>query len=108
MLINQTSLSKTVDSITAAHFDGCALGPAERRQVAGWIAARQGLAGSYAGTFAGFPSERSNGIVLFTGERITSASARHILGEEASRVLRQLRVRDRSITRALDAADDGL
>jgi hypothetical protein len=46
--------------------------------------------------------------VLFTGERIASASARHILGEEASRVLRRLRVRDRSVTRALQAADDGL
>ena len=58
--------------------------------------------------FAGFPSERSRGIVLFTGERITSASARHILGEEASRALRQLRVRDPNVTRALDSADSGL
>jgi hypothetical protein len=67
-----------------------------------------GAAGAYGGTFAGFASERSNGIVLFTGERIASASARHILGEEASRALRLLRVRDRSVTRALDAADEGL
>ena len=52
--------------------------------------------------------ERSNGIVLFTGERVASASARHILGEEASRVLRVLRVRDRNITRAIESADDGL
>ena len=58
--------------------------------------------------FAGFPSERTNGIVLFTGERITSASARHILGEEASRALRQLGVRDRIVTSALDRADEGL
>lgn len=108
MLINGTSLSKTVDSINAAQFDGRALGPAERGQVARWIAARQGLAGSYAGTFAGFPAERSKGIVLFTGERITSASARHILGEEASRALRQLRVRDRSVMRAIEAADQGM
>ena len=46
--------------------------------------------------------------MLFTGERIASASARHILGEEASRALRLLRVRDRSVARALDAADEGL
>jgi len=102
------SVSKTVDAVNAAQFDGRALGPPERRQVARWIAARQGLAGSYAGTFAGFPAERSKGIVLFTGERITSASARHILGEEASRVLRLLHVRDRSVASAIEAADEGL
>ena len=107
-LINRTSLSKTVDAVNAAQFDGRALGLAERRQVARWIAARQGMAGSYAGTFAGFPVERSKGIVLFTGEAVTSASARHILGEEASRVLRLLHVRDRSVTSAIEAADEGL
>jgi hypothetical protein len=108
MLINRRSLSQTVDTINAALFDGRALAATERSQVARWIAVRQGLSGSYGGTFAGFPSERSRGIVLFTGERIASASARHILGEEASRALRLLRVRDRSVMRALEAADDGL
>ena len=108
MLINRTSLSQTVDAINAAQFEGRALTVTERYQVARWIAARQGLSGAYGGTFAGFPSERSRGIVLFTGERIASASARHILGEEASRALRLLRVRDGSVTRALEAADDGL
>jgi hypothetical protein len=108
MLISRTSLSQTVDAINAAHFEGHALTATERTQVAQWIAARQGLSGSYGSTFAGFPSERSRGIVLFTGERIASASARHILGEEASRALRLLRVRDRTVMRALEAADDGL
>ena len=108
MLINKTSLSQTVDAVNAAQFEGRALAAAERSQVARWIAARQGLAGCYGGTFAGFPAERSRGIVLFTGERIASASARHILGEEASRALRQLRVREDSVTRALEAADEGL
>jgi hypothetical protein len=108
VLINEASLSQTVDAINAAHFVGRVLVAAERGDAARWIAARQGLPGAYGGTFAGFPSERSNGIVLFTGERIASASARHILGEEASRALRLLRVRDRSVTRALEAADEGL
>jgi hypothetical protein len=108
MLINRASLSQTVDAINAAHFEGRELAAAERDRAARWIAARQELPGSYGGTFAGFPSERSSGIVLFTGERIASASARHILGEEASRALRLSRVRDRSITRALNAADEGL
>ena len=108
MLINRTSLSQTVDAINAAHFDGRTLTAVERGQAARWIAARQGLPGAYGGTFAGFPAERSRGIVLFTGERIMSASARHILGEEASRALRQLRVRDANVTRALEGADSGL
>ena len=108
MLINRGSLSQTVDAINAAQFDGRPLAAAERRQAAGWIAGRHALPGAYAGTFAGFPVERAKGIVLFTGERITSASARHILGEEASRALRQLRVRDPNVTRALDGADRGL
>jgi hypothetical protein len=108
VLINKTSLSQTVDAINAAQFSGYTLPAAERRQAARWIAGRQGLPAAYGGTFAGFPSERSKGIVLFTGERIASASARHILGEEASRALRQLRVRDLDVTRALENADNGL
>ena len=108
MLIDRSSLSQTVDAINGTHFEGRALAASERRRAARWIAARQGLPGAYGGTFSGFPAERSAGIVLFTGERIASASARHILGEEASRVLRHLRVRDPDVTRALEAADDGL
>ena len=108
MMINKASLSKTVDAINAAQFDGRTLSAAERGRAARWIAGRQGLPGAYGGTFAGFPAERSKGIVLFTGERIASASARHILGEEASRALRQLRARDPKVTRALEGADDGL
>lgn len=106
-LINRTSLSKTVDAIHAAYFEGRTPGADERRRAAQWIAARQGLPGAYGDTFAGFPAERG-GIVVFTGERIAHASARHILGEEASRALRQLRVRDATVTRALAAADEGL
>src|SRR5688572_28717576 len=107
-MINKASLSKTVDAINAAHFDGRTHGAAERGRAARRIAGRQGLPGAYGGTFAGFPAERSKGIVLFTGERITSASARHILGEEASRALRPLRVRDPKVSQALRAADKGL
>ena len=108
MLIDRTSLSQTVDAVNAAHVAGRTLTAGERAEVARWIAGRQGLPGAYADTFAGFPSERSKGIVLFTGERITSASARHILGEEASRALRQLHVHDPNVTRALERADSGL
>jgi hypothetical protein len=108
VLIEPNSLSGTVDAINAAHFDGRTLAAVERGLAARWIVGRHALPGAYAGSFAGFPSERSKGIVLFTGERVTSASARHILGEEASRALRQLRVQAPAVTRALEAADAGL
>jgi hypothetical protein len=108
MLIDTASLSETVDAINDAHFHGRTVPARERGEAARWIVGRQGLPGAYADTFAGFPIERSKGIVLFTGERIAFASARHILGEEASRALRRLRVRDATVTRALERADAGL
>ncbi len=108
MLINPRSLSKTVDAINEALFEGRKLAAKERAAAARWIAARQGLPGCYGGTFAGFPSERAKGIVVFTGERVAFASARHILGEEASRALRLLRVGGRDISSALAAADSGM
>jgi len=82
VLINRTSLSQTVDAIMPRMWTASRSRRLNAVRAARWIAARQGLPGAYGGTFAGFPSERSRGIVLFTGERITSASARHILGEE--------------------------
>lgn len=108
MLISPSSLSQTVDAINAAAFERAVPPVNERRAAARWIVARQGLPGAYADTFAGFASEREKGIVVFTGERITSASARHILGEETCRVLRLLDVRDHRVERALDRADAGL
>jgi hypothetical protein len=107
-VIHQTSLSSTVDAIHEAAFEQRKLPLAERTAVAQWIAARQGLPGAYADTFAGFSAERDKGIVVFTGERISSASARHILGEETCRALRWLRVRDGKVNGALERADAGL
>lgn len=66
------------------------------------------MPGAYGHTFAGFDDERKRGIVVFTGERITSASARHILGEESCRVLRQLRARDANVKAAFERATEGL
>ena len=102
MLINAKSLSQTVDAVHAATFDGAETPSAsERKETARWIASRQGQPRAYGGTFAGFDGELARGVVLFTGERITSASARHILGEEACRALQTLKVRDREVNAAL-------
>jgi len=107
-MIDATSLSRTVDAVNLAVFERRKLPAGERKQVAEWIVGRQGLPGAYADTFAGFPREREHGIVVFTGERITSASARHILGEETCRSLQLLRVRDAGVKAALSRASDGL
>ena len=107
-MIVKSSLSQTVDAINDALFHDTPLPRTARMQAATWIAGRQGLPGAYADTFAGFPAERTDGIVAFTGERFTSASARHILGEEASRALRLLGVQNANVTRALARADQGI
>lgn len=107
-MIQQDSLSRTLDAAEEVAFENRTLPSAERKQVAQWIAARQGLPGAHSNTFAAFESERREGIVAFTGERFTNASARHIVGEEACRVLRWLDVHDAKVQAALERADAGL
>src|SRR5262245_31496557 len=108
MLIRAGSLSETVDAVNEAFAAGVRVSARDRTSVARWIASRQGLPGAYAHTFAGFNGERQHGIRLFTGERVNSASARHILGEEACRVLHQLEVRDKVVRQSLERATEGL
>ncbi len=51
-----------------------------------WVLSRQGLKGAYRGLFA--PTEKDlQGVKLLTGESISSAALRHILGEEALRAV---------------------
>lgn len=108
MVIHPDSLSLTVDSILDDQFHGRPFRAKDAKASAQWIASRQGLDGAYGGTFAGFEKERKDGVLLFTGERVTAASARHILGEESCRALRFLAVRDAAVQNALDRADQGL
>ena len=107
-LINPKSLSKTVDAVNDAFFLGETVAPGVRRETAHWIASRQGLPGAYGALFAGFDSERRDGIRVFTGERIQSASARHILGEEACRALLLLDSKDPEVRSAMQRANDWL
>ena len=107
-VISEQRLSGTLDAIEDVRFRGGTLSPAERERAATWIAARQGLPGAKSGSFAGFPTEVREGILAFTGERFTHASARHILGEEACRALRWLDVHEPDVRLALERADDGL
>jgi hypothetical protein len=106
MQIHKSSVARTVDAINDALFEGRELPAHERMHMAKWLAARQGLPGAYANTFAGFEAERK-GVRVFTGELMTSASARHILGEESMRALRLLDVSDAEVQAALARADKG-
>jgi hypothetical protein len=90
-LLHARSLSATLDAVNEALFFEKSITGAEARNVAKWLAGRQGLPGSYAGMFAPTPRDFSDGIRLFTGERISSrAATAHILGEEACRALIEL------------------
>ena len=87
-MLDTKSLARTVDGVNDAVFFGRRIPKPESRRVAKWLAARQGLPGSYAGMFAPTARDLEKGIRLFTGERITSgAGTSHILGEEACRAL---------------------
>jgi hypothetical protein len=107
-VIHEESLSRTVDTLNELDFEQRELSSSERTSFARWIAGRQGLKGAYADMFAGFSAELTQGIVVFTGERITSASARHVLGEETSRALRLLRSSDPNARAALERANAGM
>lgn len=103
-LVHPNSLSETVNAVSHAFAHGPEPSAGERVATARWIAARQGLPGAYAGTFALLPEEQRDGIRLYTGERTQSAAARHIAGEEACRALRLLDVDDPDVVDALAAA----
>lgn len=79
-LLNTRSLAKTVDNVNEAFFFGKVIAKQERRKVAQWIAARQGLKDSYNKMFAPTKGDLKGGICVFTGEKIVSSAAlRHVL-----------------------------
>lgn len=101
-------LSEAIDRVNATHFWNEKLSTTERKQLARTISDAHAKPGAYANTFALAPSEASTGLLLFTGERAVSASAKHISGEEACRALRLLNVADKSIRKNLDEATKSL
>jgi hypothetical protein len=87
MILVTSSLTETLDNINESLLFGEPISGEEGLQTARWIATRQGEQGSYRGMFAPTPNDFEEGIRLFTGERLVSASARHIMGQEAARAL---------------------
>ena len=108
-LVSPDSLAATLDAVNDALFCGRKLSRADRDSAAKWIAARQGLPGSYAGMFAPTEMDRSDGIRLFTGEAVTTrAGTAHVLGEEAGRALILLDVTLASVRDAQARAAEGM
>jgi hypothetical protein len=103
-MIQTTRLAEIVDAVNEAAFFGRTIPLAERNAVAGFIAGRHCVVGTYARMFGLFPEEQSEGIRLFTGERITNAAARHIAGEEACRALLLLKANSPAARKALAEA----
>jgi len=101
------SLGQVVNQVNESHLFGKPINPSGALQISRFIAARQGLPGSYAGLFAPTESESGKPYKLFTGEVLsTSASSRHILGEECLRILRVLAADDAAVKQATQRAQE--
>ena len=104
-LLHENSLGKTLDAINDALFFEKQIPQEEARRTARWIAGRQWLSTSYAGMFASTNEDYTEGVRLFTGERISSrVGTGHNLGEEACRALLILNVGLGEVENALDQA----
>lgn len=99
-------LFELIDAVNDACFWNGKL--TDRKRIANEIASAQGMPGAYANTFALSPSERQEGVRLFTGEVTKSAAARHIAGEEACRALLLLDLNDKPVIEALTNASRAL
>jgi len=84
------ALDALLDIANEADFFGKKLSKPRSVALGDALAERQGGKWAYAGSFELNAAERKQGIVVFTGERILSASARHITGEECCRALLKL------------------
>jgi hypothetical protein len=107
-LLNQKSLYLTLENINDAFFHGEKIARAERIILAEWISSRQGIKGSYAQMPAPTDSDFS-GITVFTGEAVKSRAAiAHILGEEATRMLILLGVKNKNTTNSIRLSTEGM
>jgi len=102
VILDPTSLVNTLDNVNQKLLVGESISEGKGLETARWIASRQGGKGSYRGMFAPTAHDFEGGIHVFTGEKLTSASARHIMGEEAARTVWMLGRQD---AEAMDAYD---
>ncbi len=107
--LDKTSLFRTVDNVSEALLYELEIDKKEKVDIADFIINQQGKPRAYANTFAPTEVDLRQDLILFTGERITSEVGKcHMIGEEASRVLRKMDLQLDRVDEALERADNGL
>lgn len=89
-LLNRTSLYKTVDNVNEALFYGIKITKTDAEIITDWISSRYDTEYSYNHSYGLTGKDMNSPVYTFTGERLLSASMRHIMAEEAARVVLQL------------------
>ncbi|HEY3250587.1 MAG TPA: hypothetical protein VGK25_05660 [Ignavibacteria bacterium] len=108
-LINSNSLSLTLDNFNQAYQSDKTISATDKKQLASWLASRQGIGRSYAGMVSPTEYDYKNGVTLYTGEKIDMiASIGHIMGEEALRALYLLDVKNDDVQDAIVNSRNGL
>jgi len=108
-LVDTSSLAETIDRIEEAFFFSRLPAAVELTEAIKWIAFTQGKPASYAGMFSPTKDDVKKGARVFTGEAIRSRAAlRHILGEEACRILIRSKVTDPLVKESLELATAGM
>jgi hypothetical protein len=107
--LDKNSLFQTVDNVSEALLYDLKIDTDEKIEIADFILNQQGKPKTYADTFAPTENDLKHDLILFSGERIkTSAGKCHMIGEEASRILRKLGIQTNNVKVALQRADTGL
>jgi hypothetical protein len=104
MILDSNSLMNTIDNVNELFLADSSIPEEEGLAVASWIVSRKGEKGAYRGMFAPTPQDFEHGIRVFTGEILTSASARHIMGQESARAAWLLGKDDPIVRSAYDQA----
>ncbi len=81
------SLAITLDRINERHFLGESSDRIESERALDWLTGRFGADSAYAGTFGVTEQDSRSKLYTFTGERLQSASLRHIHAEETCRAI---------------------
>jgi hypothetical protein len=109
ILVDKTSLANTIDNVSEALLFGLDIAENEKLEIAGFLSERHFSSGAYANLFAPTELDMNRDLVLFTGEKIkTNAGRCHMMGEEASRILRKLNVENDKVKTVLKEADEGI
>lgn len=107
--LDPTSLFKTIDNVSEAILFDLDIADDEKLQVAEFICEQQDNPNSYGNTFAPTDFDLKRDLVLFTGEKVKSRVGKcHMIGEEASRILRKMKLNNARVNDALNKADKGL